>query len=631
MELQKFGISEHWIVTERHRGRSAAIQSGLLRLKPRNDKSHQPLTNSHQPKKGFSLIELSIVFVVIGILMTGAITFVSGYTKGHQIKETKMKLGAIEKELIVHVRKYGHLPCPASRTVALGTANFGMSPSACNIAPPAGTADVNSGKVRIGMVPVKSLGLPQNYAFDGWGNRITYSAIRNLAVGQSTYNSYTTTDTNGVIIIQDGNGNQLYPADDKNITAYALVSHGADGKGSFNRTGQNVVACGTATKDSENCDDNDSLFFDMPINDGDVPASYFNDYIRWKPITSLNLDANSANISTATGLPNCAAGETLISDGAGAYVCGTAGGGEGGSEESSGGGNFEGERIDIKLSQHGCQENEWNDSCECVVEEGGYYEEPYTRKDCEYWPNYIWSSSWGEEPPANPNAGRIYRYDLSTYASKPKYLTLDAFCSATANKKTSADNAYATAGATVVLGFIDKDNNYINIYRRPTRYTAMPYYSSAMVYPYVGSNVQIRPGLGGINFAGSEPYTIDNLFYRNSPHSEEKTHILDNYLVGCYATVNKLFYYMDVGEYVVASTNYASINQVVENQNIGHKRDIFSHYMDESNRLIPIPSKTKYIEIRHMYFGYKVEGLPPNPNKNGEVVASTSAYVQFFK
>ncbi len=242
-------------------------------------------------KTGFSLVELSVVMVVIGVLVASTLTFVDGYTKGHQIKETQAKLDAIERALVVHLIKFGYLPCPSSRTALRGTAGFGISTTACNAAAPAGTVDVNTSRVRIGMVPVKSLGLPESHAFDGWGNRITYATIRNLAVNKATYDAYETTDTNGVIIMQDGSGHLLYHPYELNITAYALISHGSDGNGAFNRNGSLAKACNAAAKDGENCNYTNSLFLDMPINDGDMVANYFNDYVRWKQVSAINYDA----------------------------------------------------------------------------------------------------------------------------------------------------------------------------------------------------------------------------------------------------------------------------------------------------------------------------------------------------
>ncbi len=606
MELQNFGISEHRIVTERHRERSAAIQPGLLpsslklrrtqsALKPRNGKSHQPSTNTHQPQAGFSLIELSIVFVVIGILMTGALTFVSGYTKGHQIKETRMKLQAIEQALIVHVRKYGHIPCPASRTTQRGTASFGVSPTLCNTAPPGGTVDVNSGKVRIGMVPVKRLGLPEEHAFDGWGNRITYAAIRDLAVDQTTYNSYATTDTDGVIIIQDGNGNQLYPADDKNINAYALISHGSDGKGSFNRTGQVVNACNSAMKDGENCD-SDSLFFDMPINDGDTESTYFNDYVRWKPVTSLNMDANSTNISTATGLPDCAAGETLISNGAGAYACGLPAS-SGGSEGSG----FEGRLIAIEPydTLHRLE----RDTSGWIGPEGLFC------SPCTNWPDISDYLTFQESSPSTTK-----KYDLESYGAgnKPTYMTLDSRCAINLETyELSSMGLHARMGIALVIAFMDKDNNYITTYARPLNIHSI---SGRVIEGYpMEQKFSVYSGIGTADYSKQRPPGLKGFLLEGPPTIKE---YLNNRSLVCGVEVE-----VSIRQGGVPTTTLADhmIYQFTSSSNRQIQWEMEAPYpyannqiiysfdrVDNMNQLIPIPSNTKFIELRYFVKGKRL-------------------------
>ncbi len=570
MELQNFGISEHRIIINRHRGRSAAIQSGLLRPKPRNDNYHvtmQPRNHKH----GFSLIELSIVFVVIGILMTGALTFVSGYTKGHQIKETRMKLQAIEQALIVHVRKYGHIPCPASRTTQRGTASFGVSPTPCNTAPPGGTVDVNAGKVRIGMVPVKRLGLPEDHAFDGWGNRITYAAIRDLAVDKDTYNAYTTTDTNGIIIIQDGNGNQLYPADDKNINAYAIISHGSDGKGAFNRIGQVVNACNSAAKDGENCDA-DSLFFDMPINDGDTESTYFNDYIRWKPVASLNMDANSTNISTATGLPDCAAGETLISNGAGAYLCGIP---EGGTED--GGRIFEGERIayveDVILGR--------------VGDHPSYY-------------------------PKTPCGSKDLVYDLTTTYKDAKYINIGAYC--------SIHRRSGSAAAAVGMKFTDALGNKLI----PHTFISEGSYSNRPMFELLYTNNQpyLRTNYSWNTVAGSVYRRLSECVIRGADLNTW-THLIDaSYNCLCRIqeqtdTDERFYRWQTAGTTLGGYNNLIGIPIYDDNRTIRNidPYDNTLRAYDATPKMIPIPSKAKnlYIKMALSCTLPEVPSAPPPP------------------
>ena len=63
--------------------------------------------------RGFSLVELAIVVVVIALLLVT--TFEGGeyFLLQNQIKSTNVKLNAIQKAMEIYVRRTGHLPCPS--------------------------------------------------------------------------------------------------------------------------------------------------------------------------------------------------------------------------------------------------------------------------------------------------------------------------------------------------------------------------------------------------------------------------------------------------------------------------------------------------------------------------------------
>jgi type II secretory pathway pseudopilin PulG len=166
----------------------------------------------------------------------------------------------LEDALLNYYQQFGHLPCPASATEAENTATFGRATD-CAAAAPAGTTDAGAGSdaVRTGIVPTRSLSIADSAMFDPWGNRISYTVIKDLARDNATFTAYTTTLTTGVIHIVDLNGNQVTNDTDGTIIAYALVSHGKDGSGAANRLGTVVTACNNATKDGENCN-NDVTF-----------------------------------------------------------------------------------------------------------------------------------------------------------------------------------------------------------------------------------------------------------------------------------------------------------------------------------------------------------------------------------
>ena len=151
--------------------------------------------------KGFSLIEMTITLAILGILVTGSVKFIDLYKHRDAEAITKRRLEVIKDALMIYrANNYGSLPCPADLTAPLQSDNFGFEGNAqtnsifhclggnvtnLNVAnssiwdgndgniPFGGSAGVLDRRYH-GTVPVRTLNLPQEYAFDGWGNRISY-------------------------------------------------------------------------------------------------------------------------------------------------------------------------------------------------------------------------------------------------------------------------------------------------------------------------------------------------------------------------------------------------------------------------------------------------------------------------
>lgn len=117
------------------------------------------------PPRAYSLIELSIVLVIISILITGAMSVSVENLKSNQVEVTRDKMATIYKMIGHHIRVTKSLPCPASLTKVksvdsdYGTA-LDCSASASNLI--------------WGMVPTASLGLPSEFAEDAFGSKILY-------------------------------------------------------------------------------------------------------------------------------------------------------------------------------------------------------------------------------------------------------------------------------------------------------------------------------------------------------------------------------------------------------------------------------------------------------------------------
>lgn len=189
---------------------------------------------------GFSLAEMSIVLVIIGSIAASAISIAisSDYTTKRDLTESK--LDRIEEALAGYLAVNHRLPCPADGTLATTDANFalernnGASPPVCN-------QNFNVSNVWGGVIPVRTLSLPDDFMYDGWGRRIDYVVDYKFAIGDlSTGATCTGTSGNpcfrdmtaGSITVNDASGSAI-----TTTAVYVLLSHGENGHGAFPKPG----------------------------------------------------------------------------------------------------------------------------------------------------------------------------------------------------------------------------------------------------------------------------------------------------------------------------------------------------------------------------------------------------------
>ena len=111
---------------------------------------------------GFTLAEMAIVLVIVGLLLTSVISTVSTQLDARNIAETQSRLNQIKEAIIGFAQANGRLPCPADGTIATGVSGAGVeqfSGSACTSAN------------NFGVVPWATLGVSET---DVWGRRFGY-------------------------------------------------------------------------------------------------------------------------------------------------------------------------------------------------------------------------------------------------------------------------------------------------------------------------------------------------------------------------------------------------------------------------------------------------------------------------
>ena len=202
-------------------------------------------------QSGFTLIEMAIVLMIVGLLLGGLLVPLSAQMDQRNNSDTQKALSEIKEAIIGFALANGRLPCPATAGTATGITGAGVEK----------TTGIGSSLVcnnASGVVPWVTLGLNET---DAWGNRYTYRITPDFAdgVGSSTYGGCTpsplpTLATFGLCSL--GNLNVLSAAGGTNIAASVpavIVSHGKNGAGAWTSQGtQNPASSNPDEADNSN-------------------------------------------------------------------------------------------------------------------------------------------------------------------------------------------------------------------------------------------------------------------------------------------------------------------------------------------------------------------------------------------
>lgn len=242
-------------------------------------------------QRGFTLLELAAVLAILSVVVVFGMDIANNAIQGSERLSTQQKLSVIQEALEAYAERNGYLPCPANPALAPSAAAFGIEQRNATV----GLGCVAGGGIPaatvgawIGAVPVRTLGLSENYAEDAWGNKLTY-AISLLHDGGAADGGIASYAANtGSIEIRSGNLTTNYIVTSladgtaaANAT-YVVLSHGKNGRGAYLMNGSTIGAtCNAATLDGTNCDRTDAIFYDAPYNEGSINATAFDDYIVW--------------------------------------------------------------------------------------------------------------------------------------------------------------------------------------------------------------------------------------------------------------------------------------------------------------------------------------------------------------
>ena len=260
--------------------------------------------------RGFTLVEILVVLVIVGILLAMAMALTRGITAAQKRSLTATRMAAVDAALVQFVMQQRRLPCPADGTIASGMPNAGVE--APTTGAPCTGAQAN------GVVPWVTLGLSEADATDGWDRRLTYrvgnapapavslaganamdmskcdpagtgdidpaTGLCNAACISTALGSCTRPDkfvlNRGLEVRSIVGSKQMDPAAATGA-AYVVVSHGESGGGAFLNSGQ--LGTSTTTDGTEEAKNYANLaiqayYVDDTISDA-AGANHFDDIV----------------------------------------------------------------------------------------------------------------------------------------------------------------------------------------------------------------------------------------------------------------------------------------------------------------------------------------------------------------
>ncbi|MBV8939536.1 MAG: prepilin-type N-terminal cleavage/methylation domain-containing protein, partial [Alphaproteobacteria bacterium] len=225
----------------------------------------------HAEKKGFTLIEMAIVLVIIAVVVGVSMNVWRGKMDEAQVMQTRLKIAQIQKALMTYRRANDRLPCPADPTAVQNTANYGVAvtpPGACNSA--AGVIGNTTLPVFAveGSVPYQTLNLPEDFMYDGWGKRIAYAVDPRMTEDEA-FTNYDIYANCGGITVKDATGNPVTSS-----AIYAVISFGSNSHGAYTRGGTRYNGGSVNADELTNCN---------CTNNGTYSGSYGGIYIQ-KPM-----------------------------------------------------------------------------------------------------------------------------------------------------------------------------------------------------------------------------------------------------------------------------------------------------------------------------------------------------------
>jgi type II secretory pathway pseudopilin PulG len=184
----------------------------------------------NKPMQAFTLVEMAIMLVIVGLLMGGMLAPLSAQMEQRRVADTVKALEEARDALAGFAARNGYLPCPAI------SASNGLEDRI-------GTRCGNGR--RLGFLPWATLGLPK---LDAWQHLYLYSVTPAFSDSGVPFRLNTPRDI--TIASRDAIGT-LVPASAQNDIPAVVLSQGRNGFGAFSDVGVQAADMGQGNVDEK--------------------------------------------------------------------------------------------------------------------------------------------------------------------------------------------------------------------------------------------------------------------------------------------------------------------------------------------------------------------------------------------
>jgi prepilin-type N-terminal cleavage/methylation domain-containing protein len=220
------------------------------------------------PSSGFTLVELTVVLIIVGLLLSGLYLPLSAQQDARQVAAAERQLQEIRDALIGYAQINGRLPCPASSATGTGNEDCGAGDN--------------------GFVPWTDLGVSP---VDPWGRMVRYRVSTAFRGVPPTF----TANTPGALKIQTRQNSALVDltndAAPSRSVVFVLVSYGKNGYHGVQRDG--VAGPGEPAglinpdEDTNGSAATTTFVSRTPTPAGTATMGEFDDLVVWAPTTIL--------------------------------------------------------------------------------------------------------------------------------------------------------------------------------------------------------------------------------------------------------------------------------------------------------------------------------------------------------